>query len=177
MAPEIIQGRAFGSAADIWSLGCTVLEMLTGSPPWATHPPVTALYIIGKGDEIPLFPENLSQLGIDFLAKAFSRDPRLRPTATHFRNHKWFKSANGRMYLNGDTIPQQFIFDEIAAGPEDGVEETFANREETNSESSFEQGRLQRSPVSKLSFSQQSLPKSLSSSLQNSLPGKNEEPV
>jgi len=36
MAPEILKRSGHHKSADIWSFGCTLIEMLTGKPPWTT---------------------------------------------------------------------------------------------------------------------------------------------
>ena len=36
MAPEVITQTGHGRKADVWSVGCTVLQMCTGLPPWKT---------------------------------------------------------------------------------------------------------------------------------------------
>ena len=46
MAPEIIQMSRFTTGSDIWSLGCTLLELLNGEPPYYDLAPISALYRI-----------------------------------------------------------------------------------------------------------------------------------
>ncbi|KAK8948007.1 Mitogen-activated protein kinase kinase kinase NPK1 [Platanthera guangdongensis] len=34
MAPEAVRGEEQGMPVDVWALGCAVIEMATGRPPW-----------------------------------------------------------------------------------------------------------------------------------------------
>src|SRR4051794_36490547 len=35
MAPEVVKNAEYTKYSDIWGVGCTVLEMCTGLPPWS----------------------------------------------------------------------------------------------------------------------------------------------
>jgi len=87
MAPEVILGVGYSYTADIWSLGCTVLEMLTGGPPFCKLDMTTVLYTIANGVEDPPFPQNISAEASDFLHCCFIRDSKVRPDATTLLTH------------------------------------------------------------------------------------------
>lgn len=44
MAPEVVKQTSYTSKADIWSLGCLVVEMLTGIHPWANLTQMQAIF-------------------------------------------------------------------------------------------------------------------------------------
>ncbi|KAI8922111.1 hypothetical protein DFJ77DRAFT_425175, partial [Powellomyces hirtus] len=94
IAPEVITGEGLGrhGAQDIWSLGCCVLEMVTGRKPWSGLDNEWAvMYHIGIANRIPPLPEpsQLSEPGIDFLKQCFTRPATQRPTAKELLEHPW----------------------------------------------------------------------------------------
>ncbi|XP_042064285.1 mitogen-activated protein kinase kinase kinase 1-like [Salvia splendens] len=90
MAPEVVRSKGYGLAADIWSLGCTVLEMLTRRFPYFGLEYMTALFHIGQGVR-PDVPNTLSSDARDFILQCLQVDPTLRPTAAQLLNHPFVK--------------------------------------------------------------------------------------
>lgn len=93
MAPEIINLTGSSTASDIWSLGCTVIELLTGLPPYHQYADLTALFKI-VSDECPPLPPNLSMDCEDFLRKCFCKDVQMRPTADELLDHRWLATQS-----------------------------------------------------------------------------------
>lgn len=44
MAPEVVKQSGHTRKADIWSVGCLVVEMLTGEHPWAQLTQMQAIF-------------------------------------------------------------------------------------------------------------------------------------
>lgn len=93
MAPEVITRRheGHGRAADIWSLGCVVVEMATGKRPWPDlENSYQIMFKVGMGG-VPTIPDSLSSEGRDFLSHCFTQDPKLRWTASQLQRHNFTK--------------------------------------------------------------------------------------
>ncbi|KAJ3610506.1 hypothetical protein NHX12_022598 [Muraenolepis orangiensis] len=94
MAPEVItraKGEGHGRAADIWSLGCVLIEMVTGKRPWHEYEHnFQIMYKVGMG-HIPPIPEKLSTEGKDFLGHCLESEPRRRWTANMLLDHPFVK--------------------------------------------------------------------------------------
>lgn len=48
MAPEIVKQTSYTIKADIWSVGCLVVEMLTGTHPWADLDQMQAMFKVSQ---------------------------------------------------------------------------------------------------------------------------------
>jgi mitogen-activated protein kinase kinase kinase 17/18 len=95
MAPEVARGEEQGPAADIWALGCTVIEMATGRAPWShLDDVVAAVRVIGYTDAVPQAPEWLSAEAKDFLGKCLCRDASERWTAVRLLEHPFLLASS-----------------------------------------------------------------------------------
>ncbi|WOG97312.1 hypothetical protein DCAR_0416652 [Daucus carota subsp. sativus] len=103
MAPEVVKrSQGYGLAADIWSLGCTVLELLTGQLPYHPLDGMQAVYRIGRSMPPPV-PDSLSRDARDFILKCLQVNPFSRPTAAQLLDHPFVKrslhsSSSGSTY-------------------------------------------------------------------------------
>jgi serine/threonine protein kinase len=103
VAPEVIEMSGACFASDIWSLGCTIVELLTGKPPYADlresmsgkfllyQPSLQAVMFRIVKDDMPPLPQGLSGELNDFLQTCFRKDPSSRPAATELFDHVWLK--------------------------------------------------------------------------------------
>ncbi|CAH8316018.1 unnamed protein product [Eruca vesicaria subsp. sativa] len=98
MAPELMQAVMqkdsnpdLAFAVDIWSLGCTIIEMFTGKPPWSEFEGAAAMFKVMR--DSPPIPESMSPEGKDFLRLCFQRNPAERPTASMLLEHRFLKNS------------------------------------------------------------------------------------
>jgi serine/threonine protein kinase len=114
VAPEVIELKGAVFESDIWSLGlkkliinislilsqtdflnipvntqgCTIIELLTGNPPYFEMGVFPAMFKITQ-DEHPPLPSGITSNCHDFLLKTFVKNPEQRSTAKQLLSHKW----------------------------------------------------------------------------------------
>ncbi|XP_043965278.1 mitogen-activated protein kinase kinase kinase 2 isoform X2 [Gambusia affinis] len=86
MSPEVISGEGYGRKADIWSVGCTVVEMLTQRPPWAEFEAMAAIFKIATQPTNPVLPPHVSDHCREFLRRIFV-ETKHRPSADDLLRH------------------------------------------------------------------------------------------
>ncbi|KAH0559515.1 hypothetical protein GP486_003972 [Trichoglossum hirsutum] len=81
MAPEVVKQTSYTRKADIWSLGCLIVEMFTGNHPYPDCSQLQAIFKIGNSQASPNIPENASAEAATFLGQTFELDHNKRPNA------------------------------------------------------------------------------------------------
>lgn len=80
MSPEVIQSQGgYGRKVDVWSVGATIVELLTGSPPWYHLEPVAAMFQIASKPTPHNLPDFVSQEMKGFVEVCLTFEPKERP--------------------------------------------------------------------------------------------------
>ncbi|KAF5727813.1 mitogen-activated protein kinase kinase kinase A-like [Tripterygium wilfordii] len=103
MSPESVILGQVSASLDIWSLGCVVVEMLTGNRAWGNHHDMASLFFyVVCGDESPNIPEWISSSAQDFLSTCFRTDPRERWSSEKLLNHSFVGLMEEEGEINGE---------------------------------------------------------------------------
>ena len=114
MAPEVVTQKGHGRFADIWSLGCTVYEMLTGSPPYSEQNAYLAMRTIAETMTPPPYPENCSEEIADFMDWCFKHTPYDRCNVYELKQHPFILQVNP-----GNYYPEKHMIMENGLSVED----------------------------------------------------------
>lgn len=139
MAPETIAGKAPSSASDVWGVGCTVLEMLSGMVPWRSKGFADAqalfTHVLRNETATPPVPAGLSANAVDFLSRCFARDPLRRPGCRELLTHPFVAAVARSLPAAAPASRMESILPDVgAASPGDvsGTERRDGNRARTS---------------------------------------------
>ena len=91
MAPEIISNSKATRYSDIWSIGCAILEMYQGEPPYYDKKDPLNVYKCIRKNEPPKIPEGMSDQLKDFVQKCLVFDPSKRYNVYQLKRHPFLQ--------------------------------------------------------------------------------------
>ncbi len=101
MAPEIIQGLNANRFSDIWSIGCTVIEMFQGEPPYNDKKDMMSIMnCICIKKELPKIPKGMSDQLRDFVKKCLVFEPSQRYNIYELKRHKFIQGNDSSSSSN-----------------------------------------------------------------------------
>jgi len=124
VAPEILVGKPYTNACDMWSLGCSMYACLTGIFPFCVPPEdeygnkkdqrkirkeqrqliMEGKYNVSKLEEMRISPE-----ACDLIRRLIQVDPTARLTPEGVLEHPWLREVVNRMIEEGKYTPPSMI--------------------------------------------------------------------
>lgn len=107
MAPEVIKQTIKSRKSDIWSIGCTILRLLTGQPLWGDlkfDSQVSLLYYVAQLEQLPPLPSQLTDEATSFIQSCLTIEPDARPTAAELLQHPFVQIHHVDAGLNGPRL-------------------------------------------------------------------------
>uniref|UniRef100_A0A1D2A0M9 mitogen-activated protein kinase kinase n=1 Tax=Auxenochlorella protothecoides TaxID=3075 RepID=A0A1D2A0M9_AUXPR len=97
MSPERVDGLPYGLPSDVWALGLTLLEAVTGKYPYDASAGVMQLMVQVMEEECPLpAPGAVSPACRSFLAACLARDPTKRASIEELLRHPWVAGSGAQ---------------------------------------------------------------------------------
>ena len=96
MAPEVANRKrvSYGFPSDIWSLGCSVMEMSTRRYPQYNARNAMSLDRAIRSGKGPIVPDYLSDTLKDFINQCLQPDPNQRPAAADLLAHPFVNESS-----------------------------------------------------------------------------------
>ncbi|KAJ3123831.1 hypothetical protein HK098_001622 [Nowakowskiella sp. JEL0407] len=92
ISPEIVSRQPYGLTSDVWSLGCMLVTLLTGTPPFESEAVKTTLDRVSKGEYT--LPHSISFHARDLIHQLLQKNPSQRIPINKILEHPFF---DGRM--------------------------------------------------------------------------------
>jgi len=97
MAPELIQRSDYGEKVDIWSVGISVVELMTGTPPINTLDPLKALEVILTKGVVGLKGKKFSdEICLFVNERCLQIEPTVRASAVELIEHPWIATKTSK---------------------------------------------------------------------------------
>lgn len=146
MAPEVVKKGDYSTKSDVYSLGCTLLQMTTGKPPW--HQDLTRFDNVyaffswlsesDKWDLANYIPEHLSDNCKDFIRQCLREDVNERPTAMDLMMHPFILEP-GHDSESGGEVAQIETEDDLTYGESDedfdGLQSSYDSESDSDDDS------------------------------------------
>lgn len=96
MAPEVLSESRYGRRGDVWAVGCTIIQMLTGDPPWKDRKLQSLVQLhllLSNWVGIPPVDREIPEDLQAFLELCFAKDPKDRPMPKDLLLHEFLNPS------------------------------------------------------------------------------------